>query len=229
MNIFEINNLIKHNLKIYEEFLNYINNLNIIILNKPSYKNRKYYFSIEINEDIFSISSIYDSKNNTKIEIIGIDNNNLIGILGIFNNTNNIIEYFKLNYNVFSLDNNYIRDETQIIYGFSSYNKIIYFEENITKNNLDAILSSEINIEDPFEELNNKDPFEELNNNEDSFEELNNNDDPFEELNNNDDPFEELNNNEDSFEELNNNDDPFEELNNDENQSKEDYSFKELN
>jgi hypothetical protein len=148
MNIFQINNLIKHNLKTYEELVNYINNLNIIVLNKPSYENKKYYFSIEINEDVFCILSIYDEKNNIKIEIIGRDNNNIFRILDIFNNINNVIEYFKLNYNIFIINNNYISDETTSIYDFS-------FEDEENKN---------------IENLFSNDPFEELNNNEDLFE-----------------------------------------------------------
>jgi len=216
MNISEINNLIKHNLKIYEEFLNYINNLNIIILNKPSYKNRKYYFNIEINEDILCISSIYDSKNNIKIEIIGIDSNNIFGILDIFDNINNVIEYLKLNdnifeldnnYNIFELDNNYINDETQIIYDFLPYNEIIYFEdntENIQTYNLDTVLFSEINVENNIKNVFLEVPFQELNNQEDPFQELNNQEDPFQELNNDEDPFKELNNDDDPFKELNN-------------------------
>ena len=175
MNNFQIKKLVEHNLKIYEEFINYRTKLNIIILNKPTYENNKYYFSIQFNDDIFCILSIYHCKNNIKIEIIGRDNNNVFRVLDCFDNTYSIIGYLISNYNIannFEKINVFIKDNTHenknIDKNILNENKIIFEKTNFFKD--ENILNENENI---FEKINVSIDENILNENENVFEKTN--------------------------------------------------------
>lgn len=84
-------NLLKeHNLKIFNELSILIELDNKIKFEKNKDKN---YFSFSINNQYYSIGSYYYN-NNIKIDLIGKDDNNFFRILEVFDNSNEIFNYF---------------------------------------------------------------------------------------------------------------------------------------
>ena len=85
-----MNVLVENNLKIFNELYNLIEFDHKVNLEKDKDKN---YFSFFINNQYYSLGSYYYN-NDIKIDLIGKDNNDVFRILEVFDNADEIFNYF---------------------------------------------------------------------------------------------------------------------------------------
>lgn len=85
-----MNLLVEHNLKIFSELYDLIEFDHKVNLEKDKDKN---YFSFFINNQYYSIGSYYYN-NDIKIDLIGKDDNDVFRILEVFDNADEIFNYF---------------------------------------------------------------------------------------------------------------------------------------
>jgi hypothetical protein len=148
-----MNKLIEHNLQIYNDFSNLIENDNKVKLQKNNNKN---YFTLSINDINYCIASYYYN-NIIRIDIIGKDVYNFYRILEVFDNIDEIFNYFykiKCEYyyelnEPFNSENqselqdnnkesenkkNYYKYNNEVKYEYQNKNNFKYFNKNKNRN-----------------------------------------------------------------------------------------------
>jgi hypothetical protein len=170
----KINILVNHNIKVYNKMVNIIENLNpnlnIKITNIPSLENDQFYFSFSIsNKKFYTIMSNFSEVNLINIQMVGNDKNNVFRLLKIFENTEELSEYFISKY--VKIENNDIKYDNEIIENtiqeFSGvFRKLQQISENSTcPNTANALLGSAemkpicydklVDTNDLYEKINN--------------------------------------------------------------------------
>jgi hypothetical protein len=146
------NILVNHNIKVYNKMVNIIENLNpnlnIKITNIPSLENDQFYFSFSIsNKKFYTIMSNFSEVNLINIEMVGNDKNNIFRLLKIFENTEELSEYFISKY--VKIENNDIKYDNETLYESVEIKPICYDKLVDTNDLYEQMLDMEV------EQINN--------------------------------------------------------------------------
>jgi hypothetical protein len=140
MNNQRTNILVNHNIKVYNKMLNIIENLNpnlnIKITNIPSLENNQFYFSFSIsNKKFYTIMSNFSTTENTFLQDIPVNNENIIKKLNLINiemvgnDKNNIYRLLKIFVDIEELSEYFISKYVKIENISIKYDEIISEKE----------------------------------------------------------------------------------------------------
>ena len=136
----KINILVNHNIKVYNKMLNIIENLNpnlnIKITNIPSLENNQFYFSFSIsNKKFYTIMSNFSKTENTFLQDIPVNNENIIKKLNLINiemvgnDKNNVYRLLKIFVDIEELSEYFISKYVKIENISIKYDEIISEKE----------------------------------------------------------------------------------------------------